>query len=256
MQRPGPPAPPTIRRRSLLEWLGSGVVLGLASPLLKACGAAGEVRTEQPDPRLETTAPTVDGTPVGFAFEPGAGDQGIAAGWPERTVDAQDLQSILASWRLRVDGLVEAPGVWSFGELLELPRQDQLTDFHCVEGWTIFDVPWNGLHLSQLARLVQPRPEATHVTLHTVGGRYNESLPLDVALEPRTLLGYGVEGHTLPFKTGFPLRVVVPRLYGYKNPKYVDRIEFTDRAIEGFWVARGYPYAGEVPPARLRQDRY
>ncbi|HEY3452386.1 MAG TPA: molybdopterin-dependent oxidoreductase, partial [Myxococcales bacterium] len=104
--------------------------------------------------------------------------------------------------------------------------------------------------------LVRPTARATYVTFHTVNDQYNESLPLSVAREPHALLGYGIEGSTLPLKHGFPARVVVPRLLGYKNAKYVYRLELADRPVEGYWVAAGYPYAGEVPAHRLRPGHY
>ena len=255
-RRGSAPAQQTITRRSVLEWLGSGAVLALSSPLLKACGAEGDVLPQGPAlPRAEPVQVDV-GAAAGFSFNPGDGDQGIAFAWPERTIDRQDVEQILSSWQLQVGGMVERAGVWSFGELLELARQDQVTDFHCVEGWSVYDVPWNGLHLSTLLDLVGPSDGATHITFHTIGGDYNESLPLEVALEPRTMLAYGIEDHTLPLKTGFPLRIVIPRLLAYKNAKYVERIELTDQPVSGFWVARGYSYDGEVPEARLRPGKY
>jgi DMSO/TMAO reductase YedYZ molybdopterin-dependent catalytic subunit len=171
-------------------------------------------------------------------------------------VDPQDLRSILGSWRLTVDGMVENPRTFTWEELIGLTRQDQVTDFHCVEGWSVYDVPWNGVHLSTIFEVVRPRPEATYVAFHTIDGRYNESLPRTVALEPRTLLAYGIHGNTLPLAHGFPARVVVPRLLAYKSAKYVDRIELTDRPLIGFWVAAGYPYDAEVPPSRLRPGKY
>lgn len=152
--------------------------------------------------------------------------------------------------------MVQSPRVLSFRDLLCLARQDQTTDFHCVEGWSVLDIPWNGIHLSTLFTLAGPLSTATHVTFHTIGGKYNESLPIDVALEPRTLLAYGVAGSTLPLVRGFPARLVVPRLLGYKSAKYVERIELTDQPIEGFWVAAGYGYDGDVPPERLRPGKY
>ena len=192
-----------------------------------------------------------------FPFQPGGGTgDPVFDNWPVRTVDAQDLTAILASWRLSVDGMIDAPGTYSFGELGSLPRQDQVTDFHCVEGWSVHDVPWNGVRLATVLELAEVRSAATHVTFHTIGGKYNESLPLAVALEDRTLLAYGVAGSTIPLDNGFPLRLVVPRLLGYKNAKYVDRIELTDRPVEGFWVAAGYDYDGEVPAQRLRPGKY
>jgi DMSO/TMAO reductase YedYZ molybdopterin-dependent catalytic subunit len=195
-------------------------------------------------------------TGTGFPFLPGAGQHEVFENWGERTVDKQDLQQILQSWRLTVDGLVESPRVYTFADLVGLERTDMLVDFHCVEGWSILDVPWNGVHMSKIFELVKPQSLASHVTFHTIGGKYNESLPLEVALEQKTLLAYGIAGSTIPFKHGFPLRIVIPRLLAYKSAKYVHRIELTDEPVHGFWVAAGYSYDGEVPESRLRPGKY
>jgi DMSO/TMAO reductase YedYZ molybdopterin-dependent catalytic subunit len=269
----------TVGRRKLLEWLGKGTVLALGSPLLKACAALDDSPVEPDDvpaadradggtgdvPPAEVGADGAadaaetgaDGGAGKLTFEPGStADSPIFEGWGERTVDPQDIRQILADWRLTVDGLVERPREFTFEELLELSRQDQVTDFHCVEGWSIYDVPWNGVHISTLAELVRPLPTATHVAFYTVDYRYNESLPRAVAIEPRTMLAYGVDGRTLPLSHGFPLRAVVPRLLAYKSAKYVQRVSFTDEPVYGYWVRAGYPYDAEVPEGRLRPGRY
>jgi len=191
-----------------------------------------------------------------YDFEPGEPEGEFLRVWGERTVDPQDPAAILRTWQLRVDGLVRRPVTLSFADIVGLPRQDQVTDFHCVEGWSVWDVPWSGVHLSRIMQRVRPLASATHVTFHTIGGTYNESLPLPVALEPRTLLAYGVAGTTLPLRHGFPLRIVIPRLLGYKSAKYVHRIELADAPLHGFWIERGYPYEGEVPAGRLREGHY
>jgi DMSO/TMAO reductase YedYZ molybdopterin-dependent catalytic subunit len=246
-------------RRGLLEWLGKGCVLALGGSTMASCLAdlgpqhpQGDGGLGQPDGGWEYD----DSGEEGFAFNPGAGNHPVFSNWGERTVDRQDLQEILQSWRLGVEGMVESPRVYTFADLVELPRTDMLVDFHCVEGWSIYDVPWNGLHLSKIFEQVKPTANATHVTFHTIGGKYNESLPLDVALESKTMLAYGIGGNTLPLKHGFPLRIVIPRLLAYKNAKYVERLELTDRPLGGFWVAAGYPYDGEVPDSRLRPGKY
>ncbi len=256
----------TISRRTVLEWLGGGTVLALSGELLAACTGPESARRQDQGPRDASGAdrPRADqaaasdrsGPDVGYPFAPGEGKAPVFGPWGERTVDEQDLKQLLASWRLTVDGLVEKPRTYGFAELVALARQEQVTDFHCVEGWSIEDVPWSGLHLSRLFDAAKVKPAATHVTFHTVGGKYNESLPLPVALEPRTMLAYGIAGATIPLKHGFPLRLVIPRLLGYKNAKYVERIELADQPVNGYWVAAGYPYAGEVPPSRLRPGKY
>jgi len=255
----------TLSRRTLFEWLGKGTVLALGGAALASClGGA----TRPDGGLLGDAGPGPDGEGNGdgggpgdgdggeFPFEPGDLNQDVYSGWGERTVDRQDPASILSSWQLTVDGMVDQARVFTFAELIGLSRTDELMDFHCVEGWSVYDVPWNGVHMQRLFDLVGPRSAATHVTFHTIGGRYNESLPLAEALEPHTLLGYGVGGYTLPLQHGFPLRVVIPRLLGYKNAKYVERIELTDHPVNGYWVAAGYPYEGEVNPDRLRPGKY
>ncbi len=284
----------TVSRRSLLEWLGKATVLTLGGDLIAGClkPSAGYLEADASSAALSgsgarggaaidtSSYATLDGGTEGdaqadagsyatadagaddgsvggpFGFSPGKALEPIFDRWPERTADPQDLVEILDQWQLIVDGLTESPHVFSFGDLVSLPRHDQVTDFHCVEGWSVYDVPWNGIHISTILDLVKPLPEATHLTLYSVGDVYLESIPLDIAVEPKTLLAYGIDGSTIPFPHGFPLRLVIPRLLGYKNSKYLYRIELSDRAIEGFWVKNGYPYEGTVPEGRLRTGKY
>ncbi len=268
MKKPWPPEEiraRTMSRRTVLEWLGKAAVIPLGAEALAACtripaeaprdaGSVDAVGADavNPDPGAEVDP---DAAGESLPFEP-SGEHELYSSWPERTVDRQDLEDILSTWTLRVDGLVEEPLTLDFAQLTALTRQDQLMDLHCVEGWSVHDVPWNGIHLSTLFEIVRPLGSATHVTFHTMGERYNESLPLAIALEPHTILGYGVGGATLPVAHGFPLRLVVPRMFGYKSAKYVTRVELDDEAVDGFWVAYGYPYLGEVPESRLRPGRY
>jgi DMSO/TMAO reductase YedYZ molybdopterin-dependent catalytic subunit len=227
-----------ITRRTLLEWLGTGVTLSLGPGLLGALTAA-------------AARPGPDAT----AFLPGAGEGPPFDSWPVRTVDRQDLAAILGGWQLRVDGLVRRPLTLSFLDLLAA-RNERTADLHCVEGWSVLDIPWSGVPLAGLIERAQPLPTTSHVNFHTLGDKYNESLPLAVAREPAALLAFGAAGQTLPLAHGFPLRLVVPRLLGYKNAKFVHRVELADRPLYGFWVQHGYSYEGEVPSERLRPGRY
>jgi len=228
-----------ITRRSLIDWMGKSLVLALGSSLVAACGSLQDDESFIEDPK-------------GISFEPGNSGSKIYADWYVRTIDTQDLSSILQTWKLTIDGMVKNPGVYDFNSLIALKRNDQTANFHCVEGWTVPGVPWNDVHLSTLFAMAEPLAGATHVTFHTIGGTYNESLSMEDALDSRTMVAYGVNGSTLPLNHGFPLRLVVPYKWGYKSAKYVYRIELTDGPISGFWVDRGYSYEGNVPEDRLR----
>jgi DMSO/TMAO reductase YedYZ molybdopterin-dependent catalytic subunit len=234
----------TWTRRSLLSWLGNGCVLALAGR-----GVSGGLAPNRPSERGRWARCGQEG----FEFQPGDRD---LENWYERTVDPQVLDDILAGWKLSVGGLVENDFSLTFDQLVSLPSHNPVVDFHCVEGWSVYDVPWNGVPLNELFTQARVAPSASYVNFHTVGGEYNESIPLSVALETNTILAYGVGGSSLSLKHGFPARIVIPRLFGYKNAKFVERIELSDHPIMGYWVRLGYSYEGEVQPSRLRDGKY
>ncbi len=262
-----PVSPVTHTRRTLLEWLGQGAAVAMLPPALGACFPAtpkdrcctgDDSGTDDSDPRTGDTTPLEDpDCPEGsFDFAPSDGETAFWDEFTVFTVDPQDLDSLLNNWVLTVDGLVDEPMSFTFQQLVAMARLDQVMDFHCVTGWSVYDVPWNGVHIRTLLEAVGVKSSATHITFHTVDSIYNESLPLDVALEPHTMLAYGVCGSTLPLNNGFPLRLVIPRLLAYKSSKYVQRLELTNAPLQGYWEQRGYSYEAEVPEARLREGRY
>lgn len=238
----------SLSRRSMLGWLGKATMLSLTGDWLIACAEKRSiVNSIPPDTILGSFE---------FPFAPSSDEDPIYEQWPVNTVDLQEIEKLLDSWELTINGLVEEPRTLSFSDLLTLSRQDQITDFHCVQGWSVLDVPWNGVHMGSLIDLVRPTSEATHITLHCFRGIYSESIPLSVAIEPRTLLAYGIGGATLPLDHGFPLRLIVPRMYGYKSAKWLSGIEFSNNSEEGYWEKYNYPSDAEVPSSRLREGKY
>jgi DMSO/TMAO reductase YedYZ molybdopterin-dependent catalytic subunit len=159
------------------------------------------------------------------------------------------------NWRLTVDGLVKQPLSLSLDEIKALPARTQVTQHSCDEGWTAIG-GWTGVPLAQLLRRAELRPEARYIVFHcldemTDGQFYYESIDLFDAFHPQTILAYGMNGGALPVKHGAPLRLRVERQIGYKNAKYVTRVEAVDRLDRiaggkgGFWPDRGYQwYAG------------
>jgi DMSO/TMAO reductase YedYZ molybdopterin-dependent catalytic subunit len=162
-----------------------------------------------------------------------------------------------ADWTLEVDGLVDRPLSLSLAELRAMPSRTQITRHDCVEGWSAIG-QWTGVPLAAVLAQAGLQREAKYLVFHcadpmedTPDSNYYESIGLDDALHPQTILAYGLNGRDLPVANGAPLRLRVERQLGYKMAKYVMRIEavasFTDIAggRGGYWEDRGYEwYAG------------
>jgi DMSO/TMAO reductase YedYZ molybdopterin-dependent catalytic subunit len=159
-----------------------------------------------------------------------------------------------ADWKLVVDGLVEQAGAWSLEQLRALPSRTQITRHDCVEGWSAIG-QWTGVPLAQLLAVVKPQPGARYVVFHCAdsfgSAPYYESIDMDDAFHPQTLLAYMLNDKTLPVTNGAPLRLRVERQLGYKHAKYVMRLELVDDFSRigggqgGYWEDQGYQwYAG------------
>ena len=174
-----------------------------------------------------------------------------------------DYQAALANgfkdWALRVDGLVNRPLNLSMAQLKALPSRTQITRHDCVEGWSAI-AGWTGVQLSRVLNLAGVKPNARYVVFHCAddlepsldgSGRYYESIDLVDAAHPQTILAYAMNGRPLGVPHGAPIRLRVERQLGYKQAKYVMRLELVDRFDKigsgkgGFWEDRGYEwYAG------------
>lgn len=143
-------------------------------------------------------------------------------------------------WRLRIDGLVENPISLTHDDLLALPSAHQVSDFHCVTGWSVYDVKWKGVRFADLLAAARPRREAGALSFHSAEKPYADSLTLEQAMDPEAMLAYEMDGKPLKRPHGAPARVVMPKMYGYKNVKWVERIEVTRTQLDGYWEERGY----------------
>jgi DMSO/TMAO reductase YedYZ molybdopterin-dependent catalytic subunit len=153
----------------------------------------------------------------------------------------------LRTWRLKIEGRVEKPLTLRFDEIRALPRKIQTRNFICVEGWGLDHQKWEGIHLKEILSKVKINPKAKFVSFYATGGQYSDSLSIQQALEPETMLAYRVNGKDLSPENGFPLRLVVPRMYAYKSVKWVERIVLTERQGVGYWEKFGYPSEGSIP---------
>jgi DMSO/TMAO reductase YedYZ molybdopterin-dependent catalytic subunit len=178
---------------------------------------------------------------------------------PDSDEYAQLLAHGFEDWRLQVDGLVERPQRLSLAQLQGFASRTQITRHDCVEGWSAIG-KWQGVPLGLVLDAAGVRPGARYVVFHCAdefertldgSGRYYESIDLIDAYHPQTILAYGMNGKNLPVAHGAPLRLRVERQLGYKQAKYLMRIEVVDAysglwgGKGGFWEDRGYEwYAG------------
>jgi DMSO/TMAO reductase YedYZ molybdopterin-dependent catalytic subunit len=158
------------------------------------------------------------------------------------------------SWRLRVDGLVGRPVSLGYDELLAMPATEQYVTLQCVSnlvgGDLVSTAKWTGVPLRRvLERAGGPGGGAVRVVFHAVGG-YTDSLPLAKALEPTTVVAYGMNDRSLPRAHGFPARIIAPGIYGMKNVKWLERIEVVDYDYRGYWQrSDGWDNIAEIKTA-------
>jgi DMSO/TMAO reductase YedYZ molybdopterin-dependent catalytic subunit len=162
-----------------------------------------------------------------------------------------------ANYRLVVDGLVDKPASLSLADLRALPSRTQITRHDCVEGWSAIG-KWKGARLAALLDAVRPTQTARYLVFHCAdpmdeGGAnpYYESIDVEDAYHPQTILAYELNDAALPIANGAPIRLRVERQLGYKHAKYVMRIELVESFAHiaggkgGYWEDQGYQwYAG------------
>ncbi|HEU4989187.1 MAG TPA: molybdopterin-dependent oxidoreductase [Gemmatimonadaceae bacterium] len=146
-------------------------------------------------------------------------------------------------WTLEVGGLVERPVRLDLDALTRLPRVSQRVNHFCVEGWTAV-AEWTGTRVAELAKLVGVKPEAQYVDFASFDDDYHESWDLASALHPQTLIAYGMDGRMLGPGHGAPARVHSPVKLGYKNTKYLVRVQFMAQRNGGYWSDQGYEWYG------------
>lgn len=229
----------TLTRRALML---AGSLAAVAAALPRSARAA-----------LKRVFPTRTVETGDFAFDPDTGSVRCDDGRVE-------------PYALTVAGMVEQPVTLSWAGLLALPRVEQVSDFHCVEGWSVEDVAWGGFRFADLLALVRPTGDPGFAVFHSLGvtrhapdglDHYVESFAIPDLLDPdkAMLMALTLDARPLPHDRGAPLRVVAPLSLAYKSIKFVTRVELADRARPGWWTVANpiYPWRAQVPERRLRR---
>ncbi|MBX7158731.1 MAG: molybdopterin-dependent oxidoreductase [Acidimicrobiia bacterium] len=152
----------------------------------------------------------------------------------------------LADWRLAVAGDVDSPLSLDYGSLRGLGTVDETSDFHCVTGWSVYDCVWSGVPLATVLDAAGASSTDGAVAFASFDGAYTESLTMEQARRPENLIATHLGGEPLSQAQGYPARVIVPSMYGYKGTKWVSEITVTDSADPGYWEVRGYDQDGWV----------
>ena len=156
---------------------------------------------------------------------------------------ARHVAEHFANWRLTVDGLVKRPLSVPLPVLRSLPYRTQVTRHDCVEGWSAIG-KWHGVPLSRILDHAGLSTRAKYIVFHCADQNgdqpYYESIDLIDAFHPQTILAWGMNGHLLPVPNGAPLRLRVERQLGYKQAKYIQRIEAVDSLDRIYGGKGGY----------------
>src|SRR6266446_1813400 len=159
-------------------------------------------------------------------------------------------------WHLEIGGLVQNPATWRFQDLAGFKPTTQETTLMCIsnglDAGLISNAIWKGVPLRDLLERAAPLSNAARVRFHGVDN-YTDTIPIEKAMEPTTLLAYRMNGVRLPHRHGFPLRAIVPGYFGEKNVKWLTRIELADANAKGFYEAQGWG-PDFITPTRSRID--
>lgn len=229
---PGPTAEPRLSRRRLLQrallGLAALAVGGAALGLVRRTGGAPGV-TARPSGRVGNgdLPPEVTPTPDFYEVSKNFADPKVSP----------------VGWKLDVGGLVERPYSLTLDELKALPVVRDYRTLCCISnevgGDLISNAAWAGVRVKDLLERAGVKPGAVDLKL-TASDGYTESFPIAKALTPDVLAVYEMNGAPLPDSHGFPVRLLVPNIYGMKNVKWVTRLDVIGEDYQGYWQERGW----------------
>lgn len=164
-----------------------------------------------------------------------------SSGWRIYSIGRELPRLDPTSYRLTITGAVHRPVTYTLADLRALPQATQESDFHCVTGWSVYDVTWSGVRFRDLLAEAGVRPAAKALRFVSAELPYDDTLTLGQAYAADAMLALDLDGTPLSVPHGFPARVVMPRMYGYKSVKWVSRIEVEPHLdTVGYWEQRGY----------------
>lgn len=236
------PGPWLTRRQFLKASLGAAIAVTVVPPFFRWLGQfAGSSVSGPPMPSAE---PEADPNHMVPAPQPLPDSVRVVGGGAKGRFEVYSVTRLPSfasdDWSFRLDGLVERPAVWNWEQFLRIPRTVQVSDFHCVTGWSVYQNTWEGIPLAQLLEEAGVKPEAGWVRFYSGDGVYTDALSLEQARMKDVLVAVLHDGKPLPRDYGGPVRLIVPRMYAYKSVKWLNRIELIRNEHIGYWEERGY----------------
>jgi DMSO/TMAO reductase YedYZ molybdopterin-dependent catalytic subunit len=149
-----------------------------------------------------------------------------------------------SEYRLEISGLVHNPQTFTLADLKAMPSVSFVQEFQCVTGWTVSDVHWEGVKLSDILDRAGVKDKAVALSFESYDKTDTESLTLDQARLPEVIVAYRMLGAPVTTEHGGPVRLYVGPMFGYKSLKWLSAIRVVDQVIPGFWELRGYPVDG------------
>ena len=227
-----PPGQRQPRRPTFVQvaWSGVLIVAGIGlwqfltrsfgSSMLTMGGGGGDSRTPGMQPEI---------TPIDDHYT-------VSKNFRDPTVDAAD-------WKLEIAGLVERPYTLRYDDIMAMPTREQIHTLICISnpvgGEYIGSARWEGLPLKTFLDTAGIGTGVQDVVVHGADN-YADSFPFEKVMDPGTMLVWKMNGEPLPPQHGFPVRLLLPEIYGMKNVKWITKIELVDHDYIGFWQKRGW----------------
>ncbi|HKW78860.1 MAG TPA: molybdopterin-dependent oxidoreductase [Candidatus Limnocylindria bacterium] len=238
--------PSPDRRRALMGGAAVAALFAIgALPLSRALASAGTQigNVAQSARRLAQRANIPAADPALDAL-PGITPR-ITANEDHYTVDTTLVKPRvdLARWKLEITGNVERPYAITYDELLDMEAVEQVRTLECISnpvgGDLISTAVWTGVRMKDLLDRASVKANSYDVVLTSVDG-YSDSFPVAKAMEPDTFVAYLMNGKTLPQDHGYPVRVLVPNIYGMKNVKWLQQVKVETFDFKGYWQEQGW----------------
>ena len=176
--------------------------------------------------------------------------QKLTDGWPVLQYGNTPAVDI-ATWKFSIVGLVDEEVHFTWDEFLALPQTTVRSDIHCVTHWSKFDNDWTGVRFRDVLARATLSPRAKYVMVHSYGG-YTTNVALEELMGDDVLFAHEHNREPLTKEHGWPLRLVVPKLYFWKSAKWVRGIVLMDSDKPGFWEMYGYHIHGDP----WKEERY